>query len=656
MKNQIFLLITFLLFSTNSNGQIKEDTTLLKSLNSIGLQYLKDNNYIKADSMFCEVIKYSGTENYASLAEAYQNRASVYQEREDVVLFDSLLVIGLNYARLSKDNKIIMGLLNTKLISHAIQKEYNIAYKIGLELLQTIPKETRLIFYGKVSYNMGNLSNLIGNYENAINHYITADSVFTILGDSKASLSVLSGIALVYKTLKDHQNAKKYYLKVINQSELHLNSLVLANAYYNYGAMNASNGLETNTMNIELIDSANVVYNRIGNKLGVLRTYSVYARLYNNIGDKKKSLSYINKVIEYNKKAKRPIGAFNSYYLKGKLLLESNKPKEAINFFNKAKTTKNVTDLELQNLNYYYSKALRGIGKHKKSYEILLNSYSIKDTIYKNINIAEIKKIESVYQLEKQESVNDKLIAQQKLEKIKLKSQKLLTTLGGIGILLLSSLLFIIFKQRNKQKDLNKTLADRNVKISLISREIAHRSKNQLALATNLISNQKYKVEDIGAKQLIEESENKLKALSAVNRRLSDDDELSRVSLKEVIEEVVSNNIYSLSNIDIKYDLSLPNNKIDSSKMSLIALIINELTTNSIKHAFEGNSNPKISVEATIVNDKFSMKYTDNGHVVKQKKAKGTGQNLISGLVNQLQGIYKINVTSGFNFELNMPL
>jgi len=281
---------------------------------------------------------------------------------------------------------------------------------------------------------------------------------------------------------------------------------------------------------------------------------------------------------------------------------------------------------------------------------------AINDSIIVENTKNEISQSEIKYNTKLKEAQNNHLIQQNQLKESKLKTQRILIGFGSIGIILLSLLSFIIFKQKRKQKKLNEKLAEINVKISLISREIAHRSKNQLALATNLISYQKNKAEDIGAKLLIEESENKLKALSAVNRRLSDDDELSRVNLKEVIEEVVSNNIYSLSSSKIDYDISLPDKAIDSSKMSLIALIINELTTNSIKHAFEDNPNPIIKVQGKIENDNLSMEYSDNGLIEKQVKTKGIGQNLISGLVNQLQGKYKIDVSLGFAFKLNIPI
>ncbi len=488
----------------------------------------------------------------------------------------------------------------------------------------------------------------------AVKHYLKSDSLAKKIGYKTLQGGVNYGLGLLYKNNRNNETACQYFSKAEiyweNNFNLPLVYTAWSNALIELKNLSAAKTILNKALEIQDLS--------IRNRAFLLNTYGTLLR---NEGTFRKAEIILKQAKELTegklslrKKHSEILGNLGKTYLDMKnygLALSSLTNAKKIMF--------NDSSTSLSNKTYMLESIIEAKLKQNKQFstsqlmeEFIIFSDSLRHEHDENIMQDLLEK----YKSEKKQAENDNLIAQQKLEKTKLKTQKLLTTLGGIGILLLSSFLFIIFRQKKKQKDLNKTLADRNIKISLISKEIAHRAKNQLALATNLISNQKYKAQDLGAKQLIEESENKLKALSAVNRRLSDDDELSRVSLKEVIEEVVSNNIYSLSSIDIKYDLSLPDSKIDSSKMSLIALIINELSTNSIKHAFEGKTDPKIYVKASIDNNKFSMKYRDNGNVTHHGNSKGTGQNLIGGLVSQLQGIYKIDVTSGFIFDLNFPL
>ena len=86
-------------------------------------------------------------------------------------------------------------------------------------------------------------------------------------------------------------------------------------------------------------------------------------------------------------------------------------------------------------------------------------------------------------------------------------------------------------------------------------------------------------------------------------------------------------------------------------------LIINEIISNSIKHAFKGIDNPLISLDfKKNEDDKYVQKIKDNGIGLNQnsdfKKAESMGLQLIYTLLNQLDGLIIFNSDNGTEYTL----
>jgi len=602
-------------------AKIFDNTLEFRGYLIVAIVYQKKREFGKADSLNTILKAEVGkVDNFLRTA-FFNNLANFYYRRME---YDSAVIYY---------NKALYNL----------QSDDENYYEFSITLKQNISN----IYKDKYKYNKA-ISSLL-DADKLLNSNNISDSLYIM--KTKSGLSLMKG--MIYKDMKDYDSTEKEYIKAIEFSTV-LPKLKYK-AYSNLG--NLYHMLkDTSALRIVLDtlgENFNILYKStkrvyLDLKVDYLFTKGKYSEAIET-NDEFKTFLLSNKYSKY----------IYLYYNNAGFIHEKTGEISKANKSFKL-SLESMSDILGDSRSLYASTLFDFIVTTPNLSKDIVNKMHeynyLRDTIENEIVKEEVFKAKEKYETEKKEAENKVLLQQNQLKEAKIKTQRMMMAFGGLGLLLLSGLLFIIYRQKKKQKKLNEVLADRNIKISLISREIAHRAKNQLALATNLISYQKNKAEDIGAKQLIEESENKLKALSSVNKRLSDDDELARVNLKDVVEEVVANNIYSLAISNIDYDISLPNTAIDSNKMSLIALIINELTTNSIKHAFKDNPNPKITVEGTIKDDKFTMKYKDNGNIKSNIKSEGLGQSLITGLVNQLQGIYKIDVSLGFVFDLNIPI
>jgi len=90
-------------------------------------------------------------------------------------------------------------------------------------------------------------------------------------------------------------------------------------------------------------------------------------------------------------------------------------------------------------------------------------------------------------------------------------------------------------------------------------------------------------------------------------------------------------------------------------------LIINELVTNSLKHAFKGSRKFEIFVEVVYQsNNKFILTVKDNGSGIPENvdfyKSSTVGFNLVNNLIKQLGGILEINRTEGTEFKITFSI
>lgn len=91
-------------------------------------------------------------------------------------------------------------------------------------------------------------------------------------------------------------------------------------------------------------------------------------------------------------------------------------------------------------------------------------------------------------------------------------------------------------------------------------------------------------------------------------------------------------------------------------------LIINELTTNSIKHAFKNDENQEkiITKSAKLINNETcELIYTDNGKGIKKiENTEGhLGLNIIQSLTKQINGTLEINTPeNGSRFKIIFPI
>ncbi len=219
-------------------------------------------------------------------------------------------------------------------------------------------------------------------------------------------------------------------------------------------------------------------------------------------------------------------------------------------------------------------------------------------------------------------------------------------------ILLITS--FLKSNLEHHQKFLEKALADKNV----LLQEVHHRVKNNLQVVSSLFNIQKRRLskEASEANQAIASAQNRIQSMIFIHEELYSTKNVSQIELSSYIISLVNNikHLYeaSIKNIVIETKLTETYLKID--KALSLGLIINEVLTNSLKHAFpdmKGLILIKLQtkhsfIELTIADDGIGMNPDNN-----TPPEKGLGINLISSLVKQINCKHKISYESGLKHQ-----
>jgi len=190
----------------------------------------------------------------------------------------------------------------------------------------------------------------------------------------------------------------------------------------------------------------------------------------------------------------------------------------------------------------------------------------------------------------------------------------------------------------------------------VLLKEIHHRVKNNLQVITSLLSIQSHYIDDEDALNVFKKSQDRIKSMSLIHEKMYQSSDLTHINITEYINLLTSNLINSYS-IDkhISLDLKVTVDKLSIDTLIPMGLIINELITNSIKHAFEGKNAGKISVFLGTTEDRrYKLIISDNGLGIQSgasiDKPSTMGMELIRILVGQIDGTIERRPQKGTSF------
>ena len=272
----------------------------------------------------------------------------------------------------------------------------------------------------------------------------------------------------------------------------------------------------------------------------------------------------------------------------------------------------NALEIYSQACNCLYT-AYKADGKHSKA---LLNHESYvtaKDSIFSEKNIKKQTEQELQYEFSKTEELqNAELLAR--------KRRGLLTSiLAIIGFLFAAFLGFFFYKNRKKnallakqKKLLEATVDEKNI----LLRETHHRVKNSFQMVSSLLFIQSETAQNKEAKLAIREAQNRVRSMVLIHQKLYSKDQLVGIDAQEYIEDFTKDIIEShqFETTKLRYKVHAEKLVLSIETITPIGLIINELTTNVLKHAFKPvTENSLLQINFYQKQKELILEVVDNG-------------------------------------------
>lgn len=213
-----------------------------------------------------------------------------------------------------------------------------------------------------------------------------------------------------------------------------------------------------------------------------------------------------------------------------------------------------------------------------------------------------------------------------------------------------------ITQQKNADEEVKRSLREKEI----LLKEIHHRVKNNLQIVTSLLKLQSSYVKDENVKRLFKESQNRVQSMSLIHQKLYQTKDLSHIDFKDYIETVVTHLQHSFGILEDRVLVSIDVKDIVMSIDNAIpaGLIINELVSNSLKHAFPVNARGSIYINLAFDehNREYWLVIRDNGigmpDDINIKKTESFGLKLVSTLVSQMSGSIETFTKGGCEYRI----
>ncbi len=196
----------------------------------------------------------------------------------------------------------------------------------------------------------------------------------------------------------------------------------------------------------------------------------------------------------------------------------------------------------------------------------------------------------------------------------------------------------------------------------ILLKEVHHRVKNNLQIISSLINLQSNQVNNKEMLNFFTQTNNRIRSIALIHEKLYKSLDISSIDFEEYLSDLV-NNFYDAfktitENVSFKIEIEKIFVSIDNAVS--LALIINEIASNSFKYAFPNNRKGEVYISLKRLDDeKYVLVVRDDGvglpDGIDFNNTNTLGLKLINVLVQKLEGTIKINNIKGTEYIITLP-
>lgn len=218
-----------------------------------------------------------------------------------------------------------------------------------------------------------------------------------------------------------------------------------------------------------------------------------------------------------------------------------------------------------------------------------------------------------------------------------------------------------ITASKEREEELAQTLEERDrllaQKEALLA-EVNHRIKNSLQLVVSILKTDARRAGEGEVRERLAGAAERVRAVTAVHEMLYRSNRVMSVAFGDYLRQLCENlTAGDAGTAGVKLQCQTTDVDLPADKAIPLALIVNELATNSIKHGLAGVPNGRIEIATSLEGDCLVMEVVDNGAGKAEAAEQGLGTRLIEGLVGQLGASMDTGPAEpGYRVTIRVPL
>ena len=494
---------------------------------------------------------------------------------------------------------------------------------------------------------------LKGDFEMAMEFLLESLSYCELNEIDRVALNTLVNLGVVYRITNKNEQAIQTYRKTVRLSE-ELNEISMtAVSHHNLGvAFTFSKELDSALHHFNI---ALKMYEELNAPLDIGWALTGIGEAYYLTGtDNKKAREYLLQGLDQLIKVSDESGIPKVYLLLGQVERDERHFNQSVDYFNTGLELVRNSDREDLLLDFY--REMDSLFVLMNDYPNAYNSLNQYVGLYrKNQNSAKLKAIEELqtqYETKEKEQEIALLNSRNQLVQTRLRNTRSWILMLGLGVLILSILLY-------RLNLLKKKVDQSNAEKEILLKEIHHRVKNNLQVISALLSLQSNYIQDEKAHDALLKGQNRVESMALIHKNLYQHDNLKGVETKDyfgrLVEHLVSS--YQAGEKTVELKLDIESLRLDVDTMIPLGLIVNELISNSLKHAFNNQHSGMIRISLKERDNTLQLSVEDNGQGIvigKNSEGKSFGQSLIRSLTRRLDGEVSIDTTSGYRVDLEI--
>jgi len=213
--------------------------------------------------------------------------------------------------------------------------------------------------------------------------------------------------------------------------------------------------------------------------------------------------------------------------------------------------------------------------------------------------------------------------------------------------------------QRQKaEMNLIRALTEKEV----LLKEVHHRVKNNLQIVSSLLQLQSHTIADPEVLKALRESQNRIESISLVHKNLYTHPNIGELNIAEYVNNLLSSLMtsYQILPNQVVLETYIDDVSLNLDQAIACGLVINELISNAIKHAFPDLAKGKITINLCTKNTDIQLTIQDNGiglpDSLDQKSSTSLGLSLVYDLViEQLEGNISVERHQGTKYNILFP-